>query len=75
MPSYLLMSLGILFWTVGALTYITPFWVARNILLIGGVNLVLLLVIDGTIRLVSKLVRTLEPEVLAHVGIWVVERD
>eukprot|EP00035_Acanthoeca_spectabilis_P025542 m.458869 g.458869 ORF g.458869 m.458869 type:complete len:254 (+) comp21609_c0_seq1:66-827(+) len=55
MPSYLLMSLGILFWSVGAIAYCAPFWVGRNILLIGGLNLVLLLVIDGTIRLVSKL--------------------
>lgn len=36
------------------------FWVARNILFVGGFNLVLLVVIDGTIRLVSKLVSLIE---------------
>lgn len=56
MPSYLLMVGGILFWSVGIVAFAFPFWVARNIILIGGLNLILLAVIDGTIRLVSKLV-------------------
>eukprot|EP00039_Didymoeca_costata_P033411 m.42188 g.42188 ORF g.42188 m.42188 type:complete len:232 (-) comp9855_c0_seq2:947-1642(-) len=55
MPSYGLMNVGILFWAAGALLFCQPFWVACDILLIGGFNLILLAVIDGTIRLVSKL--------------------
>eukprot|EP00041_Stephanoeca_diplocostata_P035423 m.1248047 g.1248047 ORF g.1248047 m.1248047 type:complete len:266 (-) comp24696_c0_seq1:1365-2162(-) len=55
MPSYLVMNCGILFWAAGALLFVKPFWVCLNILLIGGLNLIIMLVVDGTIRLVSKL--------------------
>ena len=48
-------SAGVALWSIAAFTFITPWWVATNILLVGGVNLVLLLAIDGTILLISKL--------------------
>jgi len=53
-PPYLF-NAGVLLWSVAALIFITPWWAATNILLVGGVNLVLLLIIDGTVRLISKL--------------------
>jgi len=51
----ILMLAGIALWSVAALLFIKPWWAATNILLVGGVNLVLLTIIDGTILLVSKL--------------------
>merc|ERR1712170_267267 len=50
-----MMTLGILLWTIGDLAFVRPWWAATNILLVGGINLVLLTFIDGSIRLVSKL--------------------
>lgn len=54
-PTYGLFSLGVLFWSAAAFLFCKPFWVCRNILIVGGINLILLLIFDGTIRLVSKL--------------------
>eukprot|EP00756_Hemistasia_phaeocysticola_P014959 Hpha_TRINITY_DN15375_c0_g1::TRINITY_DN15375_c0_g1_i3::g.89975::m.89975 len=46
---------GVALWSIAALLFIKPWWAATNILLVGGVNLILLTIIDGTILLVSKL--------------------
>eukprot|EP00658_Telonema_sp_P-2_P080690 TRINITY_DN8084_c0_g1_i1.p1 TRINITY_DN8084_c0_g1~~TRINITY_DN8084_c0_g1_i1.p1 ORF type:complete len:352 (-),score=94.36 TRINITY_DN8084_c0_g1_i1:429-1373(-) len=54
-PSPFLFSCGVALWSVAALLFITPWWAATNILLVGGLNLVILNIIDGTILLVSKL--------------------
>ena len=42
-------------WAVAALVFIHPVWAATNILLVGGLNLAILKIVDGTILLVSKL--------------------
>ena len=54
-PPLFLFNCGVALWSIAALLFITPWWAATNILLVGGVNLVLLTLIDGTVRLVSKL--------------------
>ena len=54
-PTHLLFNAGIALWSIAALLFITPWWAATNILLVGGLNLVILTIIDGTILLVSKL--------------------
>eukprot|EP00999_Lentomonas_sp_LEN2_P000587 NODE_1585_length_803_cov_144.997041_g1536_i0.p1 GENE.NODE_1585_length_803_cov_144.997041_g1536_i0~~NODE_1585_length_803_cov_144.997041_g1536_i0.p1 ORF type:complete len:243 (-),score=17.04 NODE_1585_length_803_cov_144.997041_g1536_i0:4-732(-) len=54
-PPMWMMLCGITLWSVGALSFLRPWWVGTNILAVGGFNLVLLTIIDGTIRLVSKL--------------------
>ena len=36
LPTYFTFNLGVAFWAIAALLFIRPFWVARNILLIGG---------------------------------------
>eukprot|EP01062_Namystynia_karyoxenos_P024046 TRINITY_DN19331_c0_g1_i1.p1 TRINITY_DN19331_c0_g1~~TRINITY_DN19331_c0_g1_i1.p1 ORF type:complete len:270 (+),score=91.53 TRINITY_DN19331_c0_g1_i1:73-810(+) len=53
-PLYLMLA-GVAMWSIAALAFVTPWWAATNILMVGGVNLVLLTIIDGTILLVSKL--------------------
>merc|ERR1719272_1357592 len=55
MPTFTTMNCGILFWGFAATMFCEPYWVGRNILLVGAFNLVLLLIFDGTVRLVSKL--------------------
>jgi len=55
MPPVWVMGLGILLWSTGVWLFITPWWVGTHILFIGGLNLVLLQVLDGTVQLVSKL--------------------
>merc|ERR1711871_1757420 len=52
-PPLLLFNAGVLLWSVAALLFITPWWAATNILLVGGVNLLILQFIDGTVLLVS----------------------
>ena len=42
-------------WISAALLFITPWWAGTNILLVGGINLVLLQLIDGGTQYVSKL--------------------
>lgn len=54
-PPLLLFNAGVALWSVAALLFITPWWAATNILLVGGLNLIILMVIDGTVRLISKL--------------------
>lgn len=54
-PTPLLFHAGVALWSIAALLFITPWWAATNILLVGGLNLVILTIIDGTILLVSKL--------------------
>jgi hypothetical protein len=54
-PTRLLFNMGVALWSIAALVFITPWWAATNILLVGGINLAILTVIDGTILLVSKL--------------------
>ena len=55
MPSPLLFSAGVALWSVAALLFITPWWAATNILLVGGINLGILSIVDGTVVIVSKL--------------------
>lgn len=55
MPTTFLFNAGVALWSIAALLFITPIWAATNILLIGGINLLILKLIDGTILLVSKL--------------------
>lgn len=55
MPSPLLMQIGYGFWTAGAIMFARPWFVWRNIVCVGGLNLCLLAVLDGSTRLVSKL--------------------
>ena len=54
-PSLFLFNCGVALWSIAALVFITPWWAATNILIVGGINLGLLTIIDGTVRLVSKL--------------------
>jgi len=54
-PPLLVMLAGVGFWSLGVVLFVTPWWVGTHILAIGGLNLVLLQVLDGTIQLVSKL--------------------
>lgn len=54
-PTSTLFTIGVALWSVAALLFIYPTVYATNILLVGGINLVLLHFIDGTIYLVSKL--------------------
>jgi len=55
MPSIPIMLGGIAFWSIGVPLFVTPWWVGGHILFIGGLNMVLLYTLDGTIQLVSKL--------------------
>lgn len=55
MPPVPVMLAGIGLWSIGVWLFITPWWVGSHILGIGGFNLLLLIVFDGTIQLVSKL--------------------
>ena len=55
LPTPELFFAGVALWSIAALLFITPWWAATNILLVGGINLALLRWIDGTILLVSKL--------------------
>jgi len=52
-PPLFLFNAGVLLWSVAALLFICPWWAATNILLVGGVNLLILQYIDATI--LSKL--------------------
>lgn len=54
-PPKWLFWIGVAFWSVPALLFIYPTVFATNILLVGGLNLVILQVLDGTYALVSKL--------------------
>ena len=54
-PSLLIILVGIGFWAVGAVAFCRPLKCGTNILLVGGCVLGLLLVFDGTIRLLSKM--------------------
>jgi len=54
-PPLILFLAGVALWSAGALLFITPWWAATNILLVGGINLVILMLIDGTVLLISKL--------------------
>ena len=54
-PPWWLFFMGVALWAIPALLFIYPTIYATNILLVGGLNLVLLQNIDGTIFLVSKL--------------------
>ena len=54
-PPAVLFFAGVALWSIAALLFITPWWAATNILMVGGLNLAILLYIDGTILLVSKL--------------------
>ena len=54
-PPVLLFYTGVVLWSVAAMVFITPWWAATNILIVGGINLSLLMLIDGTVRLISKL--------------------
>jgi hypothetical protein len=54
-PPLWVFSLGVAMWSIAAMVFITPWWAATNILIVGGINLSLLLFIDGTVRLISKL--------------------
>ena len=55
MPPLLVMLAGVALWSVGVVLFITPWWVGSHILGVGGFNLLLLILLDGTIQLVSKL--------------------
>ena len=50
-----IMDCGIALWAVGAILFLKPAIVWLGILGVGGVNLILLELFDGTIQLVSKL--------------------
>lgn len=54
-PTRNLFTAGVALWSIAALLFIDPLIYAANILLIGGLNLMILQVVDGTILLVSKL--------------------
>jgi hypothetical protein len=54
-PAWYLFLLGVALWSISALLFIFPTIYATNILLVGGINLLILQYIDGTIYLVSKL--------------------
>lgn len=55
MPPWWLFLGGVAVWSVPALLFIYPTVYATNILAVGGLNLAILQVLDGTIFLVSKL--------------------
>ena len=55
LPPLWLMFAGIALWSMGAMAFVRPARCWMGILLVGGVNLVILQLLDGTIRLVSKL--------------------
>lgn len=54
-PPMWLFTCGCLFWALGAYLWCTPDLVWHAILSIGGFNLLLLYLLDGTVQLVSKL--------------------
>jgi hypothetical protein len=54
-PPPFLFGCGVALWSIAAFMFITPWWAATNILIVGGINLAILTYIDGTILLVSKL--------------------
>ena len=54
-PTSRLFDCGLVLWSVAALLFISPWWAATNILLVGGLNLALLRAIDGSVLYVSKL--------------------
>jgi hypothetical protein len=54
-PPYWVFYAGVAMWAIAAMVFITPWWAATNILIVGGINLTLLMIIDGTVRYISKL--------------------